>query len=488
MRSLVFPALLVVALLAVSPAGAQPQSQSVVVGFAELHAAGLGPETRYIASGLPRLLIQELRGLQSHTRTPAERAAIARDQLAAERLDAARLLDQAVNRRDQLFFRQPAPTDAAVAEADRAVLEARERLQELQAAQPRLVSVAERVPLQLWSAHVEGTLLPTPQFDPASDRQESPELEDIRAFARAQEIDLLIFGRLGEVEQYALVDLFVYSAVLDELVHQDRTVGRAREVLADTDRLASGIATVLLGRDHAGLLVTTNMADSVVAIDGVVAGYGDAELRFAEPGMRLVTIEAQGFGAVEDQLELVAGERVERSYELEPIQRDAIRIQTNPSQAAVYLNSVWQGTTPLSVPRPLSRQQVRLEAVGYFDSRFRIGPDSPQVIARDLRLANVDWDVEIREKRSAFYRSLGWFALSVPVPIFLFGAYQAVAGAFPPEPGDTLPTDEWVQFGRRGNVLYWGALGSTFATAGLLVNAFFALFDYVRVGEASHYL
>lgn len=487
-----------VLILAAMPLLAQPARPSdgsvlsFTVGIAELAAPDSPAEQRYLASGFSRLLLQELDGIETHLLSPAERAAIATGRLDEHRTTAARELDAAITRRDELFFRRPPPGDTAREQADAAVDDARERLDALLAATPRLVSVPERAPIDWWAAHTDGSLLDPSATGHTDGEPTAEQIDGIRARAQADGIDLLVFGRLETVEQYALVDVYVYSSVLHRIVYHDRTAGQAREVLADVRRIAEGVATVLLGREHGGIAITTNVPDAVISVDGTVVGYGDAELRYAEPETRLVTVTAPGFGAVEDAVVLIGGETVARDYTLEPVTRGEIRLTTTPSSASVFLNSIWVGVTPLSISRPSVRQQVRLEAEGYFDSRFRVGPDSPEMISRDLRAANIDWDLEIQEMRDGFYRALGWFVLSVPVPMFLFGAYQSVAAAFPEEPPEEpdglLSIEEWVRFGKRGNVLYWSALGSTFVSAGLLVNAFLALFDYVAVGEASHYL
>lgn len=444
---------------------------------AELSAAHLRPEDRYLAASLPRLLLQELTAIQTHQLSSGERSALASRNLEEQRLAALRAISTAVSARDELLFVDA--DDVRRERADEAVQAARDQWAALQAAEPRLVTVDQSAPIEWVGAEEELGLLPPVGEDPAS------YLQQVHS---AQDVDLLLFGRLAVVDEYALVDLYVYSAILGTIVHESSTAGVPRDLLSEAPELVDELADLFLGRGHGRVLVQTDQPLAVISVDGVVAGYGNAEVAFAQPGTRLIEVSARGYGRIEEHVELQSGETLALDYELEPVQQESVRITTVPGAASVYLDSVWQGSTPLSLPRPTSQRQVRLEADGYFDSRFRLGPDSPQVISRRLRLANIDWDVEITEKRDSFYRSLGIFVLSVPIPLFLFGSYQAVASAFPAEPGANLPVEEWERFGRRGNVLYWSAFGATFASAGLLVNAVFALLDYVRVSEAPHYL
>ena len=171
---------------------------------------------------------------------------------------------------------------------------------------------------------------------------------------------------------------------------------------------------------------------------------------------------------------------------LVPATGRVVRLESSPAGATVYIDSIYAGTTPMTWNFTRLPALVRIEHDGYLESRFVIDTDSPDTVARALLRDTVDWTVEIEQRRSTFYRSLAWFAVSIPVTLALRGGYLNVYGAFPPYDDGSLTPEARQDFARLGNILYWSSLAGMMVNIGLLANTILDIRDYIQVGQGSH--
>ena len=162
-------------------------------------------------------------------------------------------------------------------------------------------------------------------------------------------------------------------------------------------------------------------------------------------------------------------------------------ITSNPPGASVYRGVVWQGFTPLAVPRHPQPTAYTLSRDDYYDSRLEIGPNSPDIVERILISREYDWEAETKASRDRFYRSFGWFALSVGVPIILYGTYQDYAGLYPDgvARGD-LSAAEQERLQREVNAVFYGYYGSIALSGGLFANMIWRLVQYVQTAQGYH--
>ena len=200
------------------------------VGFSELRGVGLAAENVYLSSTIPRLLRERLTPIRQHTLNAAERRAQARTVLAAARRAAYAELAALLRRRDSAAL---AGGDSDGESLAAQVVEQRARLDELLALSWQDVEIAERKPLVIVAGVEERGLLPAPRFSPLQAAQEA-------------DLDLLVTGRLEQVEGVLFVELQAVSPALGGSAESYRDALR-REGLAD--------AVAALQRHLAGLLV-----------------------------------------------------------------------------------------------------------------------------------------------------------------------------------------------------------------------------------------
>lgn len=446
------------------------------VGIAELSPVADDVESGVAAFTFPRLLYENLSRIEAHRLSAGETLAYATVRLDRARRRAAATLRSAVEARDRILFSTSEGDQLASQResAREAVDEARASLDALLATRASALPADVERPLVFWEGHEEGRLLPP------------TDAESVRALAGEEDLDLVLYGIVEEVEGYQAIDIVAWHRFTGESAIVGGTVARPEEVGLDAAAVAAELAVPLLGRPFAMLEVVTPVPDAAIIVDGRLAGYGTAMLPYLEPGEHVIRVVAERYPTLERIVSLVADEvRVER-LEPEGATDRIVRIQSSPAGADVYAESVWVGRTPLDYRFPPGPTMVRLRRDGHLESRFVVDERSPQVVSRALLPDSIDWSLEIVEERDDFYQALTWFVVSIPVTILFRGGYQSVLAAFPPQGSDELTDQEILRLARLGNIFYWSSVGGLLVNGGLFVNLLFSIFDYVEVGEGPH--
>lgn len=416
------------------------------VGFSELRGVGLAAENVYLSSTIPRLLRERLTPIRHHTLNAAERRAQARVVLAAARRAAYAELAALLRRRDSASL---AGGDGESVAAQ--VVEQRARLDALRALSWQDVEIAERKPLVMVAGVEDRGLLPAPRFSPLQ-------------AAREADLDLLVTGRLQQVEGVLFVELQAVSPALGGTADSYRDALR-REGLADAIAdLQRHLATLLVGEPWGTITVEPTPPESAVYVDGEFAGNGRVELPYRTLGRYTVRAAAPGHESVQREVGL-AGAGVTLAVTLPPAPARRVAVATTPAGAGVYLDSQWLGTTPLqiAVPRQPARLLLRLD--GYHDAAVVLRGRETGPIQVELEAAGYDVAIRQEDMRNRFYDHFGTALLSLAAPVVLFSA----AGN---------PVEDTAAGGER-HLLYGGGIAAAAVTGGLLARALVSLGDYL---------
>lgn len=446
-----------------------------VIGVSELDTSGVPTEYTYLAASIPQLLLGNLQALSDHTLRPEERDARAKEVLQTAVMAAGKELSTLIGRRDQLLFSSSdgVTLPKQYSDLDSQIEAARRRLAYLQGLEPSAVPVAEVKPIEYWSGHQEGKLLPSPAGRPA-------------ALAAADSLESVIFGTISVQAGLAYLDIYGYNRVLDTVDYHKSYAGRPEELYNWVTFATEELAGYLLGRSWANLQVQTAPASAAIEVDGTLVGYGKAELKYIKPGTHEISVAEAGYPRKEQTVELAPSKTESVTVPLGAPTGGKSSIDSTPAAADVYVGSLWVGRTPLTVPLPIEPEEVRISKKGYLDSHFLLSPDGPLAVNRTLMNAAIDWSTEIKTRRDRFYTHLGWFLLSVPVPVILNGLYQNELVAASSTSFSSLSPAAQHQVIVSGNAFYYAAWGTAFLSAGLFVNAIISLIDYIQAGQSYH--
>jgi hypothetical protein len=422
------------------------------VGIAAFRGEGLDPSDAWLSWSVPLLLRDQVAGLSVHDIDAEGRDALARSTIARDRRALLASIERLRDARDAAAIEG---TSATLSGAVSALAEAMTRLARLDGLALSAVTVADHKPIAFKAGPEPGLLLAAP----FGSRAEAAEREDV---------DLLVGGSVQEASGYFIVDVWAWDAARDAtlLVWRDAaTREQLYDRLAEAGRELTG---VLLGRTWASLEVTADPPGATVLVDGKPPGTGRSRFDDLAPGSHEVRASAPGRRDEVRTVDLAARTVTTLSISLAPVDHGTISVTSDPPGADAWLDTVWQGITPLAMPRPDERARLVVAIPDGPEAALTVGPDSPAQVSFTLSLDAPGAEAAKKLARDRFYGAFGWLVLSLPVPFYSYSwaadwaaeARRLAAG------GDTAGAQRAVDIGTGFYWTYLGGLGVSVTLAG----------------------
>ncbi|MDR1626292.1 MAG: PEGA domain-containing protein [Spirochaetia bacterium] len=438
-------------------------------------AQGAQAPAPFLGATLARIFREKIAEITIHEIGGQERADYSRSIVAAQRAAVLKKIDELHGSRDALFFSGAAVPDGAkqdsLAEEIEVLQERLGFLSRLDVADVEIIGEKKLTLLSSATGMTEG-LLP-PVLDPQS-------------AAAAAKADYILWGTLKD-DTGGLLTLSVslYAA------RQNKTVfsGSASGAVDQLERLADGVffrlASSLTGRPWASLDIETNPSYTYIYVDGVLQGIGNTRLAYVRPGTYHLSFYSDGYEVLEQDVTLENESRQSLRFALAPVFLDPVLLQTFPTGADVYFGALKKGVTPLLLPLGETPDILSISLEGY---KSRVLPSTSEDLSATHLLPRdvFSWDDLIQAKRAGFYRSLGVTILTVPLVVFLYGAYQNEAFGFIQYTGrGGYDYDQALEMQNDTNMLRYAYLGSLFLFGSLVINTIQNLMDYIQTGEES---
>jgi len=340
-----------------------------------------------------------------------------------------------------------------ISSAEKQVSAAADKLKE---AETDLVPAAPKPPTEqeakLWDGYAKGQLIDSPSLGPAQ-------------AAKAAKVDLLVTGSVDVQSGYAAVRVHGYDAALDREVFSWKNFCSVDDPAPLAADIARRLERWTAGRNFARLEVKLSPSSAELSVDGepfdgeptVIYVYRDGSLHLAA--------SAAGFSPRAMKVDLALGDDRSVDLRLEPLATGNLDVTTDPSGAAISLDSVPIGRSPISIALDGSRRVVMAQAEGR-EPQTTILPDSGQGALR-LDLLPSDGlgpKGRILAAKDSFYSSFGWFVLSIPVTAIAYGMNNGYSEA---SARSGLPS--LADSGQFSNYALWAAAAATAATATFMI-------------------
>jgi len=446
------------------------------LGFAALQYRDeeLANEYRHLASGIPRLFMDSFSELERRVYLEEERAALADKTVKAAQRDAGLRLKELRDRRDAVVFARLARRERQEREAALA--------EQVRTAEMELARIMRYDPGQFEFPH-EASILFVEEASGVLAASAHP-----ARTVREAELDALVYGSLEAIGEYLHLELSLFSGALGHDLGSVSLTAFPEELASLLHEMEDELAALLLGREVARVRVSPGHEDVAVFLNDDLLGYGNVEQRFLSPGSYEVRIQGRNLPTQTRELSLEAWATAELVFELEPVESRGIIVESLPSGADVYSDSVWIGRTPLRVELGESNEHIVLLRDGFYRSQFILGATTPDEVQRDLALDRGGEGGLIERRRNAFYTAFGLFVLSVPVALLSNGVYENLSTMVPPDgtraPG--LSESEADHLRRQRDMAYYATWGGVAVATGLFVTSAIQLGRYVRAAQASH--
>ncbi len=444
------------------------------LGFSAFAADAVPSEYRYLTRSLALVLVESFSDIPERRRSPEELLAAAGEAL--DRLESgtvARIADLVEERDELLFTETGEERERERSRIDEELSSMRDMLRAVRSTDAEAVAetLSERVRLEVVRESEEQPLFGS--GEPADQ-------------AQRHDLDLLLGGRMRYDDGYLFIEFELFVTATSEVRATASTLVRPEDAFDEIEPLLPQITAALLNRDFAVLTVETDEPRAAISLDGAVMGFGSARLRYLEPGSYEVRASAAGFHDYSAHIEIEASEEQRIDIELEATHRPEVTVDSDPPGADLYVGGEWRGRTPLTIERPIGPRSAELRLEDHAASRFVLEPRGPDRISRVLAPDTVDLSTELRDRREGFYRSLGWFAVSVPVPLILSGVWQSRADFYVDNQA-AMAADERERFVRATNTIDLVRWGGVAVSGGLLINSVVQLVRYIRASQYYHF-
>ncbi len=438
------------------------------VGVAAFEGKALSQENLYLSQSFPLLIRERLEMIPTHFFSDAEAKGYRRRIIRREQQRLAELISADRRARDELFFTPGKGEDRVVFYEDRiaAKLLALNDLRELN---PEAIVLPESKPLRFASGANGRLIFDQPVRSPLQ-------------LTRQENLDSLLWGRFEEIQGYIYFEVIFFDAALGENVFSYSDAVLPTELYEIFDELTDELASILWGRDWASLRVDTEPPRASVWLDDSFQGRTPLEIPYLIPGSRELRVQAPGYQSVVRLISLDPYTEAVQQIVLPLEPGDSFELDSEPAGAAVYEGSQWLGATPLSVDKPDDLNRFLLRKEGYLDFPLYAGSGVAETVTVALTLDEIDPLQIQNQRRDELYRAFGFFAISIPIPLFFWGFANDYAVGYSLAIND-LNFDETDRFKAAGRVFYYGYWGTLAVSTSLFVNMMVRLVRYLRAAD-----
>ena len=433
--------------------------QKYQVGIVQFEGIHISSESEYLIQGFPLLLMKELEDCPDHVFSKQE---IERMQLVLvnNRLkDLYNKMSPLVEKRDALLF-DGEYSKKDYKEKTKSIKEIQEEINWFLNYDPEKISMPEVLDIEFKKKSDDQPLL----------------IMDSDLFIKKETIDsnldMAVYGNIEQIGDYYYITVSLFNFITGESYTVYKGAGGSGDIPDMVKESSENLRYYILGREWGLLEVRSGFDDAFIYLDTELVGIGNAVMPVLSPGDYTVTIRKEGYYPMTEKVTVAAGSRELLEYQIEKVEGDYITITTIPAEADVYIGSIWAGTTPLTVERPRKEFLLRVTYPGYNTYKGGIGPRSDSQIFIDMIEGVSDFEALYDQQKKKFYWSLGFFSMSLSLPLVFWGMKNNYS-----DRGEYTTSD--VMFG-----LFWGGLG---ISAGFLTNMFIRLFKYLKTAEDAAY-
>jgi hypothetical protein len=443
----------------------------MTIGWARLDVTNIDPSLSHIGVLIPRSLMKGTSFINERYRSLDEMPVKAIDGKAPDIAIARKAVVEARRKRDQAAL--------TVRDVYKRINDIRKAQEELDKANSRLETLLgsaanttaeeqppdENIPsprisrLKNWKGHAEDRLLEVS--------------ESAAALCKAEGLDLLVHGKLTMTGPFLIVDIMVFSALAGDIVWQGSEYAGLDDFEQVVPAMSRALARAIAGREFARVQFTVMPAAAVIEVEGTTL-FGTEQV-FFDSRIFTAFFHASGYSSLSKRHAVSLGRDDMIAVTLSPIMAGGVQIRSNPPGAAIYLDGVRLGNAPLSIPGPSRTAVLMGRLAGYDDTRLilRSGMALSEQIVEMQPTEARPFEERFESAKSSFYRSLGWFILSLPSTVLSYGVLNSyLQSSQSGAQGPTFAIGYWAS-----GITFWISTAANLLLAG---NAGFSLAAYLK--------
>jgi len=242
--------------------------------------------------------------------------------------------------------------------------------------------------------------------------------------ARQEKIDFLVYGEVRLAANIYVVSVSLYSTFMDADIWEYENYASENSFQEMLDEISKALTIAVSGKAYSRLKFFTDPPGSRLEINGLP--YNSKSAIFFEPVSLHLRFEARGYKTEEIRTAVLPGDEKDITVKLEALKGVDLKLDSEPEGAAVYLDGLLMGQTPLVLAGITQAGLLRLSLDNYESMQLVLNGNSGPM-QKKIRLDKKEsssFDERYEVKKSAFYKALGLFVLSLPATVLSAGLFQ----------------------------------------------------------------
>ncbi len=459
--------------------GAQEQSgrnqsrsgQNWKVGICRFEGQELLPQYSRFTYQLPASLFQTIRRCPTHLCSPEELQGIRQNLKRDERSALEKELHGLLLKRASGFLNKKEADNQELTALDNEIDDKRAEIRHLLRTDLSEWKIEARPDCILADTNADGDLFSPPKLP-------------LRVWTDEKGLDCLIQGKIEALEELLYIEVSAYL----HATNSNRTVYRGTFFPSEVDQLKEELnrtlRSFLYGEQWSDVTFDIEPATAKVVIDGSEAEVDETgTVRYLDPGLHSIELRAEGYLTNSFTVETESGGRELIDVSLEKLNPQTWLIHSIPSEAAVFVNSVQVGTTPLLLKEQVAPTNLLLTKSGYAP-RMYVLEEKHQTLEAHLHPVEVNIDAVIEHSRQRFYQGLAAFLLSLPLTVVSYGLSSEYAYAYNSAlTNPSVGSSELERLQARSTLWYTAYAGSMLLNGILLTDTVLQMWQYIQSSQ-----
>jgi|GEM_PF-7040322 len=303
--------------------------------------------------------------------------------------------------------------------------------------------------------------------------------KELKVYSKDYNLDMLLFGHLTFIKDYIYIQTYLYNSITQELdsIEFNTTLYKVNNL---EEQILSELATLIMGQTWHKLNINS-LEDSSIYIDDKFKGNNHYSDDFFLSGIYSLSIKKDGYK--ETKGTIIADQDLELNIDLEEKEKKMMFLNTSPSGAKVYLNSIYQGLSPLKIEVKEEDKILKFVMQDYKTKDIIIKANSQNKESNfDLKYDIINKEANFLKAKRSMYMSLGIFAGSVVIPVIFHGLYRSTSNTY-------LLNKDYLNDKTKDNLLlqsntyYWFRNGGIILSSILFVNLIDKIVKYISSSE-----
>lgn len=450
--------------------------------FTELKGEGVSQQYRYLLKSIPLLLMEEAEDIPSRALSESEVSSRGERLLQSALCEKEKKLNELIQKRDEHFIQNESKK---LVSSQEDIEKLREEITLFSSALKSVQEERDSKDHHIMDLDIEKKLpLVLNSGSSLSDLALCPDIS-LALYADRNEADGVVYGELEQVEDALYLELKKYNRDTDSSLSIYEGAFFPDRVEEFTVELSKKLTTVLIGREWAHLEIDIEPAAATVEIGGDKYSGGKRVLRFLDPGVFTVSLEASGYERKEMSIEL-HDERITILEEaLSPIETVDVRLESSPPGVNIFSDAVLLGAAPLTIKEAVLPITILAKSPGFYDETIVVG-ETPKdgEININLHPLSIDKNRIVEAARDRFYKGVAGFFLSLPLTLIGYGMSTEYAYAYNEAYNEAgAETPEMRRLNELSRVWYTAYLGGLFLNGVFLADSVIHMNTYIRAAE-----